>query len=370
MRILGIGTATPELAVEQSVAAALSAPLAGAEGRRRRLLEQLYQRAGVRSRHSVVLRRRGGRLVQELFPAPASAEDRGPGTAARMAHYERHALPLAAAAAREALANAGVGAGEIGDVITVSCTGFYAPGLDTGLVQELGLSADTPRAHLGFMGCHGVFNALARAADALARRPHTRVLVASVELCSLHYQYGWDSDRLVSNALFADGAAALVCAADGAGVGGLRVGGHACRLFPDSRDAMTWRIGDHGFEMTLSAAVPALIERHVAAWLRGWLDSQRIAPERVRWWAVHPGGPRILTAFEEAMALPPAALEGPRAVLARCGNMSSATIAFVLREFGVPANGGVGVAVGFGPGLVAECFWFGEGDGGGDDEAC
>jgi predicted naringenin-chalcone synthase len=163
----------------------------------------------------------------------------------------------------------------------------------------------------------------------------------------------------VANALFADGAAALLCVSDSASVDdatGLEIGPFASRLIPGSRSAMSWRIIDHGFEMTLSAEVPALIERHVPAWIDGWRE--RTGQREVDLWAVHPGGPRILDAAERALQLDPDALAVSRRVLAEHGNMSSATIAFILDRLRRGAARGTGIAVGFGPGLMAEAFAF------------
>jgi predicted naringenin-chalcone synthase len=209
------------------------------------------------------------------------------------------------------------------------------------------------------MGCHGALNAL-RVANAFATAdPSARVLVAAVELCSLHYYYGSAADKLVANAIFADGAAAIAGASrerkrpeDWQ----LRASG-SC-LIPDSAADMGWTVGDHGFEMTLSRRVPGLIARHLRPWLESWLGDNGLSLADVGSWAVHPGGPKIVAAVEEGLSLTPEALIASRAVFADYGNMSSPTVLFVLDRLRKSSAPRPCVALGFGPGLVAEAALF------------
>ncbi|MGD2123812.1 MAG: type III polyketide synthase, partial [Gemmatimonadota bacterium] len=297
---------------------------------------------------------------QDLFERVRFEADRGPSTKARMERFEADAPGLAKGAALAALEDAGLGANEVTHLVTVSCTGFFAPGLDTALVDLLGLSPTVERTHVGFMGCHGSLNGL-RVASALGGAdPTARVLVSSVELCTLHMSYEWDPDTLVANSLFGDGSAAVV------GLGGepssldgpwhLAASG-TCRL-PDSADAMSWRIGDHGFRMTLSASVPDIIETHLRGWMEAWLGEQGLGLTDVATWAVHPGGPRILNSVAAALDLPPGENAVSREVLASFGNMSSATILFILDRLRKKDAPRPCVALAFGPGLVAEAALF------------
>lgn len=356
MRVIGLGTCVPAGRISQAQAAQESLALAGADARQQRMLRALYLRSGVRTRHSVIVE--GGapeQARQRFFRAPEAATDRGPTTAERMREYEAAAEGLAVRAAGEALE--GWDRDIVTHVVTVSCTGFFAPGIDVGLVRELGLRPSVERTQVGFMGCHGLFNGLAVARALVRADPGSSVLVCATELCSIHYQYGWDSERLVANALFADGAAALLCTG-GDGPGLLRIDATGSQLVPGSEAAMTWRVRDHGFEMTLSPEVPQLIRDHLPAGLAGWLDNIGTALADVRTWAVHPGGPRILSAVEQALALDASALAASRDVLARYGNMSSATIAFILRDLAQAGAPGPAVAIGFGPGMIVEMFRF------------
>jgi predicted naringenin-chalcone synthase len=278
-----------------------------------------------------------------------------------MVAFEEHAPPLAAQAARAALGDAGIPPGDITHLVTVSCTGFFSPGVDAALIQGLSLRPTVERTHVGFMGCHGAVNGLRVAASLAGADPLARVILCSVELCSLHLAYSWDPQALVANALFSDGAAALVGVGEGAwgetasaARSPWRVAATGTFLFPDSADAMSWRIGDHGFRMTLSPSVPALIEAHVADWLRGWLAGHGLTQDDVRTWAVHPGGPRVLGSVGSALGLPREAFDVSRGVLAEFGNMSSATLLFILERLRDAEAEGPVVALAFGPGLVAE----------------
>jgi predicted naringenin-chalcone synthase len=248
-----------------------------------------------------------------------------------------------------------VDAAELTHLVTVSCTGFVAPGVDVALIGALKLRPTIQRTQVGYMGCHGALNGLRVAAAFTGAAPEARVLMCAVELCSLHYHYGWNPSKMVANALFADGAAAIVgVPAEMAPPEAWRVAASGSCLIPDSAEAMTWTIGDHGFEMTLSKQVPGLIARHLRPWLESWLTEQGTALAEVESWAIHPGGPRILSAVEEGLNLSREAAAASRAVFAEYGNMSSPTILFILDRLRRQHAKRPCVALGFGPGLMAE----------------
>lgn len=262
---------------------------------------------------------------------------------------------LAVSAARESLRDADVLPERVTHLITVSCSGFNAPGFDIALFKQLGLAPEVARTHVGFMGCHGLLNGLRVARAFLAADPRACVLVCAVEMCSLHHQYGWNADRIVANALFADGAAALVAISGQSSSNSLyHVVASGSRLLDDCEDAMTWRIADHGFEMTLSPRVPELISRTIRPFLESWLAGQGTDLAAVGSWAVHPGGPRILAAFGEATGLDRALLEPSYQVLAEYGNMSSPTVLFILERLRLSGAPRPCVALAFGPGLAVE----------------
>ena len=210
------------------------------------------------------------------------------------------------------------------------------------------------------MGCHGSFNALRVAKAYVDADPKAVVLICSVELCSLHHHYGWSTDKVIANALFADGSGAVICrnAPDGqipahAKYEVIRSGSY---LVPRTTGAMSWKIGDHGFEMTLSQKVPALIEQNLNSWMKNFLAKESLTIEAIRGWAIHPGGPRILDACLKALSLPGEAVAPARDILARYGNMSSATVLFLLSLLKQQPLQGPVVALGFGPGLTIEAM--------------
>jgi predicted naringenin-chalcone synthase len=271
-----------------------------------------------------------------------------------MQRYAEESLPLAEVAAARSLDLATIRPEAISHLITVSCTGFFAPGIDIGLVKRLGLSPTVGRLHVGFMGCHGVLNAMQAARATVLADPAAVVLLCAVELCSLHYRYGSEPDTLVANALFADGAAAMVGLASAGRKDPWRLVSSGSYLFPDCEDGMTWKIGNHGFEMTLSSRVPKLICGNLRPWLEGWLAKSGRRVEEIRSWAIHPGGPRILSSVAETLRLPETAIATSVEILAQHGNMSSPTILFVLRRLQEQGSRPPCVVLGFGPGLVAE----------------
>jgi predicted naringenin-chalcone synthase len=354
LAILGIGTATPDRSIAQHDAVALAAGFNNAAPGRERTLAALYRHTRIRSRGSVLLEPLAEEpFAQSFYPRATAISDAGPTTAERMARYHAAAGPLAVAAAARAVAAAGIPAADITHLVTCSCTGFSSPGVDLEIVRALGLAASVQRTHVGFMGCHGAFNAL-RVADAFATAdPAACPLVVCVELCSLHFQYGGKADHVVANSIFADGAAAIVGRA-AAEPAAWRVAGQASHILPDTADQMGWTIGDHGFEMTLSAQVPTAIGRELRRFVEESLAQHGLDPAGVAAWAVHPGGPRVLASVQEALGLSDDALAASRGVLADHGNMSSATILFIIERLRAAAAGTPCVALAFGPGLTAE----------------
>ena len=356
LAILGIGTATPPRQIAQADAAAMAIEFANAEIGRERTLTAIYRQTRIRTRGSVLLEEAGsGAYAQTFFPPATHGDDAGPTTAERMARYAREAGPLAVAAAAAAVHEAGESARAVTHLVTCSCTGFANPGVDLELIAALGLPQTVARTHVGFMGCHGAFNAL-RVADAFATAdPAAVVLVVCVELCSLHFQYGTRSDHVVANSIFADGAAAVVASAQDSGRPPLfRLRGQRSQVLPDSTDQMGWLIGDHGFEMTLSPRVPDEIATHLPTAIDALLQPPGLDRGDITSWAVHPGGPRILAAVAETLGLSDEALRHSRGVLADHGNMSSATILFILERLAQEGRHGPCVAMAFGPGLTAE----------------
>lgn len=360
--IHGLGTAHPPDPVTAEQGLGLARVLAGPDVRTSTWLGPIYANSGVERRFQVI----GGPVVADVLngtthtnspflPTPAN-DGVGPTTGERMEIYAREAGPLALRAAKAALAESDFAPGSITHLVTVSCTGFAAPGVDFALITGLGLSPTVARTHVGFMGCHGALNGL-RVANAFATAdPAARVLVCAVELSSLHYYYGSSADKLIANAIFADGAAAVVGSGTDSPAFTLAASG-SC-LIPNSAADMGWTVGDHGFEMTLSRRVPNLIAAHLRPWLEKWLGDNGLSLADVRSWAVHPGGPKIVSAVGECLGLSADALAPSLGVFAANGNMSSPTVLFILQKLRAAGAPRPCVALGFGPGLVAEAALF------------
>jgi predicted naringenin-chalcone synthase len=360
LSIAGIGLAVPEHFIVQDEAAVLAETFLPPADGPPPFLQTLYRQSGVATRRSVLLESssNGVPARQSFYPASTAADSAGPTTRGRMRAYEQHAGALGLAAAGAALAAAGTVAGAVTHLVTVSCTGFAAPGLDITLVRELGLPADVARTHVGFMGCHAALNGL-RVAKAFVDADRTAVvLLCAVELCSLHYQYGTRADQLVANALFADGAGALVARREGPGDAWRLIDSRSA-IVPETEDLMSWRIGDHGFRMTLSKKVPDVIHQRLRPWLGAWLARHALTIEQIGSWAIHPGGPKILAAVAEACGLPGERIGPSAAVLAELGNMSSPTVLFILDRLHAQAAARPCVALAFGPGLTIEAALLG-----------
>jgi predicted naringenin-chalcone synthase len=270
-----------------------------------------------------------------------------PSTAARMALYEPHALDLAMRAVR-ALEPAGVT-----HLVVASCTGFSAPGLDFQIMRAAGLSDSIQRTIVGFMGCFAAVNALKLADQIVRAEADARVLVVNLELSSLHLQEDFqDLPRMLAFMLFGDGASAALVTADPTGIA---LGRFQATVIPRSHDLITWHIGDSGFQMHLSGQVPGRIRR--------WLPEHgcKLLPAQPpTLWAVHAGGRSILDCVQQGLQLEPDALRYSREILRDYGNMSSATLMFVLNKILLdPDARGTGMAMAFGPGLTVETFAFG-----------
>jgi predicted naringenin-chalcone synthase len=371
--IWSIGTASPEYSIEQSDAVAFAQEI-GITTRWLNALPALYRKSGVRKRGSVLLNAAAGAPSTRQTFYPNATPDRpfGPTTADRMSQYAEHAGPLAAKSAKIALERAQLQGAKISHLVTVSCTGFASPGIDHQIIQSLGLPPTVQRTHIGFMGCHGAINGLRTAKSIAESDPNAIVLVAAVELCSLHQQYTEDPQQLVANSLFADGAASVIVAArppftdtsmDNASSSDARcwkIVSSFSFYIPNTADTMSWKIGDYGFSMQLSPEVPQIIKEQLSAPTCQWLKNYGLDPfdhSSELAWVVHPGGPRILDAVAEAFKLDEHRIELSRKVLSEHGNMSSPTVLFILDQMPVrDMSAPYCIAIAFGPGLHAEAL--------------
>ncbi|SEF76190.1 Predicted naringenin-chalcone synthase [Bryocella elongata] len=272
-----------------------------------------------------------------------------PTTAKRMELFEQSA-PILMRSAVDRLALSEEERAGITHVLVTCCTGLYAPGLDFEIVEHLGLPASVERTVVGFMGCYAAINALKLARHIVRSDPSAGVLMLNLELCTLHFQETQDLEQVLSFLVFADGAAASLITGREKG---FAVDSFKAMMVPDTRELITWKIRGLGFDMLLSGKVPGELGR---ALHEGELMGER---NDIDLWAVHPGGRSILDAVEKGLELPGNALAASREVLSRYGNMSSATVMFVLERLMQEARSGErGCAMAFGPGLTAETMRF------------
>lgn len=348
-RILSIGTATPPTMIMQDRIRDFFVQQPGTDRLTQRLIRATFDAAEIESRHTVLSEL--GESSDSIF-VDAQGVLRSPGTALRNAEYVRHAPELSRRAAQNALDDAGMTASEITHVVTVSCTGCFAPGPDFRIVRDLGLPGSTERYHLGFIGCAAALPGLRAAERFCAAQPDAVVLVVCTELCSLHIRPSASPDQIVSSSVFADGSAAAIVTAASPDRPGLDLERFGTTLTSEGEEDMAWTIGDDGFEMVLTGEVPRIIGREIRAAVEGFLGAD--VPTA---WAVHPGGRSILDRVQTGLDLGPDALATSRAVLRDYGNMSSATIMFILRDMlhdDTIASGAAIAGLAFGPGLTVE----------------
>lgn len=355
--INAIGAATPPHDIHAAFCEVFGRVLS--QSKARSLFDRMAKRSGIDHRYSYFEPRWvEGRAVADRDGFYAEGQPRS--TAERMRRFEA----MAPALAGEAIGGLPIEAERerITHLVVASCTGFVAPGLDQLIVTALGLDPGVERTVVGFMGCYAAVSALRLAHHFVRSEPEARVLVVNLELCTLHFQLEDDLPKVLSMLLFADGCTAALVTAEPRGIAlvDFRAGAIA-----DTADAITWKIGDQGFDMHLSGEVPYRISRALAA-ERERNDAAGLlrgaSPADFDVWAVHAGGRTILDSVEAGFELAPSALQWSRGVLRDFGNMSSATLMFTLQRimigFRAPSGGGNGFAVAFGPGLAAESFRF------------
>ncbi|NNE34598.1 MAG: type III polyketide synthase [Rhodothermales bacterium] len=359
-----IATGNPPLKRSQDYAAAFMKRVKSLPGPISNRIDTLYGRSSIDFRYSCIADYGVEPEDFEFFPKNWSLEPQ-PTTGQRNELYRKQVLPLAESVARDAIEQAGLQAEDITHVVAVSCTGFFAPGIDIELVKRLGLPASTQRTMIGFMGCYAAFNGM-RVADSFCRSmPGANVLLVCAELCTLHFRVSDSMEHAVINSLFSDGAAAAVFSSEAsdAVVGELEYVASHCQLDDDSMEYMTWDIGDHGFDMGLSARVPSVLARNLPGFISELTSTAGLGRDDIGFWAVHPGGRSIVDKAQEVLNLSESDLHNSTEVLRLHGNMSSPTILFVLarvldqhRQSQKEGGRGfdAGVAVAFGPGLTLE----------------
>jgi len=343
--IHAIGTAAPDFDIHDIFIGWASERL---QGRERALFLRMAGRSGIERRFTVLPRQRPGGTP---IDADGFYGDGMPPTSERMATYAQEAPALALKAVADLGRRTAIDG--ITHLVVASCTGFVAPGIDQIIARKLELDGSVERTLVGFMGCYAAVAAL-RVAHHIARSDSdARILVVTVELCSLHMQDTSEIGSLLAQLQFADGAAAALLSAEPSGIA---IDRFFAATLPDSDELIRWTIGDEGFVMHLSGEVPGRIAQALESpeMKRAILGNR--AARDIPSWAVHAGGRSILDAVEHGFGLGSAALAESRRTLSRYGNMSSATLMFVLGGLMADSAAVDGIAVAFGPGLAAEGF--------------
>ncbi len=347
-KIIAIGTANPQFSHQQSSIMQFMLDANNPDEKNRKLLPILYKRSGISNRYSVFPDFSLPRSEWTFFEDKTSV----PSLEKRMTLYNSEAVELSIKAIFNCLQ--GVDIQEVTHLITVTCTGISAPGLDILLMQKLNLSPNIVRTSVNFMGCYAALHAL-KIADAFCRADASaKVLIVCTELCTLHFQKSNDVDAILSATLFADGSAACLVSSEKAAKG-LEIKQFFSQVALSGQADMAWEVSSTGFLMTLSTHVPKLIKQEIKYLLEKSLEKLNLSIKDIANWAIHPGGKNILEAVESSLNLTHEDLAKSYETLNDYGNMSSATILFVLKKIldDATKTGNI-FAVAFGPGITME----------------
>lgn len=354
--ITSIGTANPPHKFNQSQIADFMIQAMQLDKEEADSLRILYRASGIESRYSVI--EDYGNPKHFSFYSNSKNMEPFPSTKQRLELFRTQSLSLSKEAAQTCFSQIqNFDAKQITHLIVVSCTGMFAPGLDIDLIHNLGLNTTVHRTNITFMGCYAAFNAL-RVADSFCQHPDAKVLIVCTELCSLHFQKENTEDNKLANALFADGSAAVLVESIPRKKLNLKVGDFFCDLAPEGENDMAWTIGELGFEMKLSTYVPEAIRRGIKKLTTSLLSLNKISLSDIAYYAIHPGGKKILEAVEFELGLNRGHNKFAYHVMKNYGNMSSPTVLFVLKEIvqqlsQVDHNKKI-LSFGFGPGLTLE----------------
>ncbi|MEX0779575.1 MAG: type III polyketide synthase [Balneolales bacterium] len=355
-----IDTAVPEISYKQEFIRDLMKANVSDKRAVKSLIHRIYNHSSIKKRHSVIYDFNLNGYPPVFFDEDGKALPAA-STKTRNEVYMREAKSLYCNLAEKTIFKAlGFGKKDITHVITVSCTGFFAPGPDYYIVKELGLKESTQRFHIGFMGCYAAFPALKMAKAFCEADPDAVVLVVSLELCTLHLQMKENLDFIISGSVFADGAASALVSArkPDKETRSLAISHLGTDITPTGEEDMAWTIGDTGFDMILSTYVPDIIKTNVKAIIEKQLGAANINGNDIAHWAIHPGGRAILDKIQHSIDLQDSQIASSRKVLSEYGNMSSATILFVLKDALANLNSTNNsqnlIAMAFGPGLTIE----------------
>ncbi|WP_395626218.1 type III polyketide synthase [Daejeonella sp.] len=359
--ISAIGTANPKNRIPQNDIYNFMVKASGLNASNASRLKRIYDHSGIDFRHSVIADFGETESHKNTFFGQSANFEPFPSTRQRMELYQNSASELGFEAVNDCFSNHGEDLRlKITHLISVSCTGMHAPGIDIELVEKLGLNKQVERTCINFMGCYGALNAL-KVADYICRADaEAKVLIVSVELCTLHFQKENTLDNWVANSLFSDGAAAIIVEHKSKvpnNKHSLILDTFYSEFLIEAKNEMGWYIADSGFEMKLSSKVSKLILKHIQSIANQLLSKAKIEFKNIGRFAVHPGGRKILESAETAFGFTKEKNKFSYDVLREYGNMSSATIVFVLKKLLMENNWESGenvMSFAFGPGLTVE----------------
>lgn len=353
----GVSTALPQYAYSQLAILEFMLQNAPEDSLVKRSLSAIYHHSGIQNRYSVLADFKAGN--GDFFSRPMP-----PSTKERMLVYSNEAFELGKQVIDRIAKNMekeDQSISSITHLVWVSCTGMVSPGVETMLLQSFNFQKNIQTTAFNFLGCHGFFHALRYADGVVKGNAKARVLIVCGELCTLHFQPLWHTDQLLANAIFGDAAAGLVVTSAPFGANSVEIMQQSQAYFHEKADAMSWNLGETGFDMRLSQDLPTHLEHVARQALDTLLELTAYSKEEVRHWLFHPGGKRILDRLEQTMELQSSDLKASRKALEMVGNVSSASVLFVLEQFfknnPEPKNQ-PGVLLGVGPGLALETALF------------
>ena len=354
-KIISIATAVPEYKHTQQHLMEFMEGAYSAGEKEKRIINYLYKHSGIDTRYSVIPDFTLPVDEWEFFPHSKNLEP-FPNLEHRMDWFKRHALSLSLQSANKCIDGI-IDKHELTHLITVSCTGMSAPGLELQLMEAMGLNADVSRTAINFMGCYAAVHGLKMANDIVNANPGAKVLVVCTELCSLHFQKTFTEDSVTAPLLFADGSAAALICGDDDRHEGLHMDSFYAEVMKDKKDSMSWNLSSNGFVMTLAGDVPEIFRADIGPLKDRAIAKAGYTTEQIKYFCIHPGGKRILEAISKGLSLSEEDLVESYKILREYGNMSSATILFVMKEMWgrLFADKGAHIfAAAFGPGLTME----------------
>jgi predicted naringenin-chalcone synthase len=358
-KIVSIGTAVPGYRHEQSTILQFMQRIYAFTESDKRKLKFLYHQSSIDTRYSVISDYSRPLPEWKFYPHSENLEP-FPSLEQRMVYYQRYAGPLSVDAIRNCLEGK-IRDKEITHLITVSCTGMSAPGLDLQVIELLDLPKNIYRTSVNFMGCYAAIHAL-KMADAICNNsPNAKVLVVCTELCTLHFQREATIDNIASSLLFGDGSAAVLITSDQHKIRGLHLSNFYSEVITKGKKDMAWELSSSGFLMTLSGYVPDLIEEDFEPLVGRSLKDTDTSIDKITHWCIHPGGKKILESIHKSLHFKNGELKNSYDILRRYGNMSSPTILFVLKEIMDEfryqhRKTAIVYGAAFGPGLTMETF--------------